>query len=160
MFAALSSPLSRVRIVLLAQIGKEGWDCKSLTGVILPHEGACPNNMVLQTTCRCLRQVIKGERETALVWLNKSNADKLNKELKQQQNITLSDFSSKPPVETKHIERFVRKEVPSIDFYQIRVQYRTIVKESQPNTAARLADPDILRKKTRLLSLFRTWKDK
>lgn len=151
MFAALSSPISRVRIVLLAQIGKEGWDCKSLTGVILPHEGACPNNMVLQTTCRCLRQVIKGERETALVWLNKSNADKLNKELKQQQNITLSDFSSKPPVETKHIERFVRKEVPSIDFYQIRVQYRTIVKESQPNTAARLADPDILRKKDKAL---------
>lgn len=150
-FGSLSSPLSKVRIVLLAQIGKEGWDCKSLTSVILPHEGACPNNMVLQTTCRCLRQVVKGEHETALVWLNKTNAEKLNKELKQQQNITLSDFSSKPPVEKKHVERFSRKEVPSIDFYQIRVQYRTIVIASQPNTAARLADPAILCKRDKAL---------
>lgn len=150
-FASLSSSLSKVRIVLLAQIGKEGWDCKSLTGVILPHEKACPNNMVLQTTCRCLRQVVRGEQETALVWLNKTNADKLNRELKQQQNITLSDFCSKPPADVKRIERFARKEVPAICFYQIRVQYRTVVKESQPDTAARLADPALLCKADKAL---------
>lgn len=150
-FASLSSSLSKVRIVLLAQIGKEGWDCKSLTGVILPHEKACPNNMVLQTTCRCLRQVVRGEHETALVWLNKTNADKLNKELKQQQNITLSDFSSKPPVPARRMERFARKEVPAISFYQIRVQYSTVIKESQPDTAARLASPALLCKADKAL---------
>ena len=41
------------------QVGKEGWDCKSLSGVILSQKGDCPTNMVLQTSCRCLRQVIK-----------------------------------------------------------------------------------------------------
>lgn len=80
-----------------------------------------------------------------------TNAEKLNKELKQQQNITLSDFSSKPPVEKKHVERFSRKEMPSIDFYQIRVQYRTIIIASQPDTAARLADPAILCKRNKAL---------
>ncbi len=148
-FAMLDSPVSKVRIVLLVQIGKEGWDCKSLTGVVLPHEGACPKNMVLQTSCRCLRQVTRGERETALVWMNKWNADKLNKELKQQQNITLQEFSNKPEVELKHIERHSRMDktqVPPIDFYQLKVEYETQTVEEQPDTAARLAAPGLLAK--------------
>lgn len=148
-FANLNSSLSRIRVILLAQIGKEGWDCKSLTSVILPHEGVCPNNMVLQTSCRCLRQVIKGQRESALIWMNKQNADKLNKELKQQQNITLKDFVEKPESPRKHIERFSRMErqqVPPIDFYQFRVIYKTIEIESQPDTSVRLSNPTLLRK--------------
>ena len=145
-FAMLDSPASKVRIVLLVQIGKEGWDCKSLTGVILPHEGACPKNMVLQTSCRCLRQVIRGEQETALIWMNKWNVDKLNKELKQQQNITLQEFSKKPEAKTVHIERYSRmdkQQVPPIDFYQLKVEYETQVIEEQPDVAARLADPNL-----------------
>lgn len=58
-FATLDNPISKIKIILLVQIGKEGWDCTSLTGVILSQAGACPNNMVLQTSCRCLRQVDK-----------------------------------------------------------------------------------------------------
>ena len=148
-FANLSSPLSRVRIVLLAQIGKEGWDCKSLTGVILPHEGVCPKNMVLQTSCRCMRQVVRGQQESALIWLNKQNADKLNKELKQQQNITLKDFVEKPLSPNKHIERYSRMEqqqLPPIDFFQFKVVYKTVEVEAQPDTAARLSDPALLRR--------------
>ena len=124
----LDSPTSKIRIVLLVQIGKEGWDCKSLTGVVLPHEGACPKNMVLQTSCRCLRQVVRGEQEKALVWMNRWNADKLNKELKQQQNITLQEFSKKPEPAKKRIERFSRmdkQQVPPIDFFQLKVEYET-----------------------------------
>ena len=69
-FDSLDTDFSKIRIVLLVQIGKEGWDCKSLTGVILPQKGVCPTNMVLQTSCRCLRQVVKNADETALIWLN------------------------------------------------------------------------------------------
>lgn len=54
-FDILDKPISKIRIVLLVQIGKEGWDCRSLTGIILSHESDCPKNMVLQTSCRCLR---------------------------------------------------------------------------------------------------------
>ena len=74
-FDTLDNPISRIRIVLLVQIGKEGWDCRSLTGIILSQEGDCPKNMVLQTSCRCLRQVGKGMPETALIYLNDTNAD-------------------------------------------------------------------------------------
>jgi len=146
-FNMLDTSASKVRIVLLVQIGKEGWDCKSLTGVVLPHEGACPKNMVLQTSCRCLRQATRGEREKALIWMNKWNADKLNKELKQQQNITLQEFGNKPEQELKHIERHSRMDkmqVPPIDFYQLKVEYETQIVEEQPDTAARLAEPGLL----------------
>lgn len=153
-FAMLDSPTSKIRIVLLVQIGKEGWDCKSLTGVVLPHEGACPKNMVLQTSCRCLRQVVRGEQEKALVWMNRWNADKLNKELKQQQNITLQEFSKKPEPAKKRIERFSRmdkQQVPPIDFFQLKVEYETQVIEEQPDTATLLADEILKQKANRSL---------
>lgn len=148
-FAALDSAYSKVRIVLLAQIGKEGWDCKSLTGIILPHEGACPKNMVLQTSCRCLRQTQRGTSESALIWMNRWNADKLNKELKQQQNITLQQFANKPERPLTSFSRYNRmkqQKVPPIDFMQLKVSYETHVIEAQPDTHARLTDPNLLAK--------------
>lgn len=146
-FASLDTTISKKKIVLLVQIGKEGWDCKSLTGVILPQKGVCPTNMVLQTSCRCLRQVVKNSHETALIWLNKFNADKLNRQLEQQQNITLKDFSNKPNPETKKIDRFSRMEkmqVPPIEYYQLKVNYETLVIDENNNPAERLQDSNIL----------------
>lgn len=145
-FASLDTDFSKIRIVLLVQIGKEGWDCKSLTGVILPQKGVCPTNMVLQTSCRCLRQVIKNADETALIWLNKFNADTLNKQLKQQQNISLQEFNKGKHQKTIQIERFSRMDrlkVPPIDFYQLKVSYQTLITEEHPHTAQKLADDSI-----------------
>lgn len=148
-FASLDSELSKVRIILLVQIGKEGWDCRSLTGVILPHAGACPKNMVLQTSCRCLRQV-ESKTEDALIWLNKVNAETLNKQLLQQQNITLREFNNVNHAEKKTIERFSRMErqkVPPIDFLQLKISYETLVVENAPNTVQRLENPSLTEEK-------------
>lgn len=126
-FDTLDSPISRIRIVLLVQIGKEGWDCRSLTGIILSQEGDCPKNMVLQTSCRCLRQVEKGIPETALIYLNESNAEKLNEQLEQQQRISLKEFQEANS-DSKTIKRYDRTKylkLPKIDFYQLRVNYIT-----------------------------------
>ena len=153
-FASLDTDLSRVRIVLLVQIGKEGWDCKSLAGVILPQKGVCPTNMVLQTSCRCLRQVSRHADETALVWLNKQNADILNKQLKQQQDITLQELNRHAPQDTKRIERHSRMDlqrVPPIDFYQLRVSYHTLVVDDAPHTAERLRGADIVQEADEVL---------
>ncbi len=146
-FASLDTSISKYRIVLLVQIGKEGWDCKSLTGVILPQKGVCPTNMVLQTSCRCLRQVTKNSQETALVWLNKFNAEKLNRQLQQQQNITLKEFGGKPKLEPKLIDRFSRMEhnkVPLVDFYQLKVSYETLIIDDANDPAGRLRSEDVL----------------
>lgn len=126
-FDTLDNPISRVRIVLLVQIGKEGWDCRSLTGIILSQEGDCPKNMVLQTSCRCLRQVEKGVPETALIYLNDTNADKLNAQLQQQHRISLKEFQEAGS-DSKTLKRYDRTKylkLPKIDFYQLRVNYVT-----------------------------------
>lgn len=146
MFAALDTPLSKIKIVLLAQIGKEGWDCHSLTGIILSQKGDCPTNMVLQTSCRCLRQVQKGTFETAGVWLNKFNADKLNAQLQQQQHISIKEFSSVAPPQFTDIYRYDRRKhlkLPPVDFYQLGVRYDTLViAERRDAVAEILAAPD------------------
>ena len=146
-FASLDTDFSCIRIVLLVQIGKEGWDCKSLTGVILPQKGVCPTNMVLQTSCRCLRQVVKNADETALIWLNKFNADTLNKQLKQQQNISLQELNQGKLKKQIMIERFPRTKllkIPPIDFYQLKVSYQILTTEEHPHTDEKLTDEKIL----------------
>ncbi len=127
----LDKPLSKIRIVLLVQIGKEGWDCRSLTGIILSQEGDCPTNMVLQTSCRCLRQVIKGNPETAIIYLNDINADKLNKQLEQQHHISIKEFqeAENNKVVVKRYNRMERLKLPKVDFYQLKMNYETLVVE-------------------------------
>lgn len=144
-FEALDTEISTYKIILLAQIGKEGWDCKSLTGVILPQKGACPQNMVLQTSCRCLRQVVRGDtEEQALIWLNDDNARTLNKELEKQQNTSIKEVNDLATKHMKRIDRFVRRDVPPIDFYQLKIHYNTLVIEEEADPSVRLDAEQIL----------------
>lgn len=134
-FDMLDTSFSKIRIVLLVQIGKEGWDCKSLTGIILSQEGDCPQNMVLQTSCRCLRQIVKGNVETALIYLNKDNAEKLEAQLKQQQHISMQEFmeGNESGITLHRYDRTQYLKLPPIDFYQFDIRYDTItVKEAEP----------------------------
>lgn len=128
-FDSLDQPFSKIRIVLLVQIGKEGWDCRSLTGIILSQEGDCPKNMVLQTACRCLRQVQKDALETALIYLNNSNAEKLNSQLQNQHHITLQEFSEADhhKVPLTRYDRTSYLHLPKVDFYQLKIHYETLI---------------------------------
>ncbi|MBR2867475.1 MAG: DEAD/DEAH box helicase family protein [Clostridia bacterium] len=128
-FEILDKSISKIRIVLLVQIGKEGWDCRSLTGIILSQEGDCRKNMVLQTTCRCLRQVVKSMPETALIYLNDFNAKKLEEQLNQQHHISLKEFESGES-KTTTLNRYSRVDylrLPKVDFYQLKIKYETLV---------------------------------
>lgn len=128
-FSTLDSPTSKKRIILLVGIGREGWNCKSLTGVILSQRNSCPQNMVLQISCRCLREVDNARKETALIWLNKFNADKLNQQLQEQQYTTITEFGGKKPDDLVTLNRYSRMErlkLPPIDYYQININYNTI----------------------------------
>ena len=128
-FDSLDQPFSKIRIVLLVQIGKEGWDCRSLTGIILSQEGDCPKNMVLQTACRCLRQVQKNALETALIYLNNSNAEKLNAQLLKQHHICLKEFceADHHKVSLARYDRTDHLHLPKVDFYQLKIHYETLI---------------------------------
>ena len=133
---------TKKRYILLVQVGKEGWDCQSLTGVILSGKGDSPKNMVLQTSCRCLRQVDKNKDETAVIWLNDYNAKILNDQLKKEQQTSIEELNKldgNPDVEK--IERFSRIEqlqLPKVEFYQLQITYHSIDEEKKPNIVSKL----------------------
>lgn len=132
-FAILDRPQSRKRIVLLVQIGKEGWDCKSLTGIILSQEKDCPKNMVLQTSCRCLREVTDASQETALIYLNSENYKYLDEQLQQQQHISIQEFQQgakrEETVLLNRYDRTAHLHLPKVEFYQMRVTSTGVVEE-------------------------------
>lgn len=130
-FESLNTPLSKKRIILLVGIGKEGWDCSSLTGVILSQKGDCPTKMVLQTTCRCLRQVVKGKHETALIYLNQDNEKLLSGQLKKTQHATLQEFQNgiKLNNSIKRISRMKYLNIPEIEYYRMNIRYSEEIRE-------------------------------
>ncbi len=147
-FALLDDPASRKQIILLVQIGKEGWDCRSLTGVILSQKGDCPKNMVLQTSCRCLRQVDKDTDETALILLNETNAKVLDKQLGEEQNTSIKELNAihKRQAESwvPRVSRMTHLTLPPVDFFQLKIKYLTVLTGEKPDTANALVglDPD------------------
>jgi len=141
-FRSLDLAISQKRYILLVQIGKEGWDCPSLTGVILSQAGDCPKNMVLQTSCRCLRQVDKDQDESALIWLNAENAKILDEQLKKEQNSSITELNNAHAPSNDLIQRYSRMEylqIPPIDFYQMKINYQAIDEEQNANTYNKLS---------------------
>lgn len=137
------------RIILLVRIGQEGWDCKSLAGVIMPYEpdAKSPQNSVLQRSCRCLRQAVKFEDETALIWLNRANATYLDQQLREEQNSSLAEIkaaSKKDPPTFQRYSRMGRQRVPEIHFYQLELNHVERIDEVKPDTKAVLKSSDLL----------------
>lgn len=91
-FERLNDPESRHRIILLVNIGTEGWDCPSLFATALARELRSSNNFVLQAACRCLRQV-PGNNHPASIYLTEDNRRTLDKELQETYNESLNDLN-------------------------------------------------------------------
>ncbi|TAG33222.1 MAG: hypothetical protein EAZ34_08020 [Polaromonas sp.] len=145
-FAALDSPASAYRVVLLVQIGKEGWDCRSLSSVILAQKGDSPANMVLQSACRCLREVVRGQRHSALIYLSHDNALILEAQLKNTQNTSIAALNAaagQAPATTPTHSRMgwlqSMEQLPLIEAYQLRLNTQTPHTEADARTADKLA---------------------
>jgi superfamily II DNA or RNA helicase len=133
-FAALDMPHSAIQIVLLVQVGKEGWDCRSLTGVLLSQKGDCPNTMTLQTACRCLRQM-DGGYEPALIWLNEDNAKTLDKQLKEEQHTSIEEINqlAKQTVSERiqQVSRLDTLALPRLHFYKMQLKTSEVVVDTR-----------------------------
>lgn len=150
-FASLDTKLSKKRVLLLAEIGKEGWDCRSLTCVILAQKGSCPQNKVLQTGCRCLRQVTKGERETALIYLSDDNRRYFTKQLKKQHHLTIDALEQGGKAKETKLIRYNRMEqldLPPVHFMQVDIEYKQEIHQGKKNIDAEIKKalpPDVYR---------------
>lgn len=96
-------PRSRHRILLLVNMGTEGWNCPSLFATALIRKLANSNNFVLQAATRCLRQV-PGNTHPARVYLTSANKKTLEAQLVETYGTSLSELNA------QHAER-VEKEI-------------------------------------------------
>lgn len=125
LFNNLDKPYSTKRVILLVAVGTEGWDCKSLTAVALPRKDTS-KNFVLQTTCRCLREVDDSEKEKALIYLNEGNYEILDAQLKENYRLSIADLKSGAG---SNISLLIRKpKLGKLKYKQIRTNYRLVKK--------------------------------
>ena len=96
-------PSAPHRILLLVNMGTEGWNCPSLFACALVRKLANSNNFVLQAATRCLRQV-PGNTHPARVYLTGSNRKTLESQLAETYGTSLKDLDS------QHADR-VEKEI-------------------------------------------------
>jgi Type III restriction enzyme, res subunit. len=81
------------RILLLVNMGTEGWNCPSLFATALVRKLAHSNNFVLQAATRCLRQV-PGNRHPARVYLTNSNKKTLESQLAETYGTSLKELDA------------------------------------------------------------------
>ncbi len=126
-FNNLDKPYSDKRVILLVAIGTEGWDCKSLTAVVLPRQKTT-KNFVLQTTCRCLREVENASQERALIYLEKENYKTLDAELQENYDLHISDlkFNSQPQIVVNVREPKLGK----LKYKQVETRYQILSKKA------------------------------
>ena len=138
-FGNLDQPHIKKRVILLVAIGTEGWDCKSLTAVGLPRRETT-RNFVLQTTCRCLREVISAKEETALIALGEGNYETLDKELRENYALSISDLRIHAE---QSINVLIRKpKLGKLLYKNVRRRYSIVREERSRDVAGQLASFD------------------
>lgn len=101
--AVARDPASPHRVLLLVNMGTEGWNCPSLFACALVRKLATSNNFVLQAATRCLRQV-PGNIHPARVYLTHTNKKTLESQLGETYGTSLRELDA------QHSER-VEKEI-------------------------------------------------
>ena len=144
-FHNLDKPYCDKRVILLVAVGTEGWDCKSLTSVALPRQTTA-KNFVLQTTCRCLREVENAKIEKALIYLSKDNYATLNNELQENYNLKIEDLKIG---QTQSVNATVRKpRLGKIKYKQIQHKYKLVKKiSSTPENSLKSFNFDYFKQK-------------
>lgn len=138
-FHSLDQSHIKKRVILLVAIGTEGWDCKSLTAVALPRRETT-KNFVLQTTCRCLREVVSAKDETALIALGEGNYETLDKELQENYALSIADLYVRGE---QAVNVLVRKpRLGKVRFKNIRRRYSIVREERDGDVAVQLAQFD------------------
>ncbi len=138
-FERLNDPDSRHRIIMLVNIGTEGWDCPSLFATALARQLRTSNNFVLQAACRCLRQV-PGNRHPASIYLTEDNRKTLDKELQETYNETLNDLNIAGSNSRVAVIRLLKVNIPPL---LVKQTIRRVQRSATPPAPLALSLPDI-----------------
>ncbi len=83
---------SPYRVILLVNMGTEGWNCPSLFACALVRKLKGSNNFVLQAATRCLRQV-PGNTHPARVYVSADNKALLQKQLQETYGTSIDELN-------------------------------------------------------------------
>jgi type III restriction enzyme len=108
--AVARNPEAPERVLLLVNMGTEGWNCPSLFATALVRKLANSNNFVLQAATRCLRQV-PGNTHPARVYLTDSNRKTLESQLAETYGTTLKDLDAQ---QAERVEREIELRRPHL----------------------------------------------
>lgn len=114
--AVARNPEAPERVLLLVNMGTEGWNCPSLFATALVRKLANSNNFVLQAATRCLRQV-PGNRQPARVYLTDSNRKTLESQLAETYGTSLKELGAQ---HADRVEREIRLHRPHLPPLLIR----------------------------------------
>jgi hypothetical protein len=150
-YRVANDPASPYRIILLVNMGTEGWNCPSLFACGLVRRLKTSNNFVLQAATRCLRQVPGNERP-ARVYVSKGNKAILSKQLEETFGTTLGELSHQ---QAERVEKTIELRQPELPRLILRKKVRRFVRvdnaEQQPLQFSR---PEIEYPKT---GVMQTW---
>ena len=137
-FDNLDTPDSKDQFILLVNMGREGWNCRSLFGVGL-YRTPESKIFVLQASMRCLRQVGEGQ-QTGHVYLSDENTQILDDELQQNFRLTIDEIRN---VGAEKIDYKVRvKKSVKVILKHIRRMHRLMDKELQRGLCLELNKAD------------------
>lgn len=139
--AVARDPAAPHRVLLLVNMGTEGWNCPSLFACALVRKLATSNNFVLQAATRCLRQV-PGNSMPARVYLTGSNRKTLEDQLSETFGTSLRALDAQHAERVEKTIRLHKPDLPPllIKKRMLRIQRRADDVPAQP---LRLTVPDI-----------------
>ncbi len=139
--AVARDPAAPQRVLLLVNMGTEGWNCPSLFACALVRQLASSNNFVLQAATRCLRQV-PGNRHPARVYLTPTNRRTLEAQLAETFGTSLMELDRQT---ADRIERQIVLRKPELAPLLVRQRVLRIQRKTDAQGPAplRLSVPEL-----------------
>lgn len=129
-FNRLNDPRSEHRVILLVNIGTEGWNCPSLFATALARKLTSSNNFVLQAASRCLRQV-PGNDRSARIYLSAENRATLDRQLQETYGERIADLDRAARVTRRDRIRLdpAKLDIPPLRLRRTRRVLRRVMSE-------------------------------
>jgi len=133
--AVARDPGAPHRVLLLVNMGTEGWNCPSLFACALVRKLATSNNFVLQAATRCLRQV-PGNTTPARVYLTASNKKTLEDQLAETYGTSLQALDHQ---QADRVEKTIHLRQPHLPPLLIKKRVLRVQRKNPTGPMAALA---------------------
>jgi type III restriction enzyme len=135
-------PAAPHRVLLLVNMGTEGWNCPSLFACALVRKLGQSNNFVLQAATRCLRQV-PGNPHAARVYLTASNKKTLEDQLTETYGTSLKALDGQ---HAERVEKTIQLHKPHLPPLLIKKRVLRIARklDAASNAPLTFSVPDVL----------------